>query len=57
MTYSNDTKPGIGVASILIGNPIGLLLSLTYAEAVATPGEVYTNDTEPTSYYSNDSKP
>lgn len=57
MPYTNDTKPGLGTVSISIGNPIGLLLSLTYAEAVATPGEVYTNGTKPSSSYSNDVKP
>lgn len=56
-TYANDVKPGLGSISILLGNPIGLLLALTYASSIASPGEIYTNDTEPTTSYSNDLKP
>ncbi len=56
-SFSNDTKPSLASAMNVIGNPIGLLLALTYAVVNYGPGEEYTNDTEPTSSYSNDTKP
>lgn len=56
-SYTNDTKPGLASALIAIGNPIGLLLVLTYAAVINTSGEYYTDDTKPTSSYSADTKP
>ena len=41
-SFSNDSKPTI--ATLLIGNPIGLLLSLTYVE---NNGLVYSQDSKP----------
>ncbi len=68
MAYSLDTKPEIVIApSIDEGSSIGLLLTLTYAEAVIGSGYVnetepaviaYTNDTRPSVVgYNNDTKP
>ncbi len=51
-TFSSDTKP-LPEGGISIGNPIGLLLSLTYSVAI----EGFDYDSIPSGAYSNDSKP
>lgn len=48
-TWTNTSKSGQSVSySIVAGNPIGLLLSLTYASSVSgtSPSIVWTNDTK-----------
>lgn len=58
MPYTNDTKPVVKTGSdIFTGNPIGLLLCLTYAEDIIAPGITYSNDSKNTTSYSNDLKP
>lgn len=67
MPFVNDTKPTsvfvndaeatLATFTTMVGNPIGLLLALTYASSSYSSGEAYTNDTENSSTYSNDSKP
>lgn len=54
--YTNDTKPSQSGFDLAIGVPMGLLLTLTYAEAARTGG--YSNDSKPSANsYSFDSKP
>lgn len=55
-SYSSDSKPSSSATSIDIGTPIGLLLSLTYAEAVSSGGYSFDTKNSATSY-SLDSKP
>lgn len=55
-SYSSDSKPSSSGSSIAIGTPIGLLLSLTYAEAVSSGGYSFDTKNSATSY-SLDSKP
>ena len=57
MAFSNDTKPSESSPTVVGGgDPIGLLLSLTYAGTVVPGG--YVNDSEPSAVsYSNDIKP
>lgn len=56
-TFTKDTKPVATIGSILtVGNPIGLLLALTYASTIISDG--YINDIKPNSgTFINDNKP
>lgn len=61
MAYSNDTKPSgsytsdtKAISGVVVGNPIGLLLALTFAADT----QFYSFDSEPSAVsYTNDSKP
>lgn len=55
-SYSSDSKPSSSATSIDIGTPIGLLLSLTYAEAVSSGRYLFDTKNSAISY-SLDSKP
>ena len=56
-SYSSDSKPSSFATSIDIGTPIGLLLSLTYAEAVSSGGGYSFDTKNSATSYSLDSKP
>lgn len=52
-TFTNEAKSS-GGTSIAIGTPIGLLLCLTYAAAIAT--SIWGNETKASSAWTNDTK-
>lgn len=60
-SYTNRTKPTTGSAMIHQGQPIGLLMALTYANDITitagTPSPTYTNRTKPSTSYTNRVKP
>lgn len=56
-SYTADTEPILGRTMPRIGNPLGLLLVLTYAANIPETGVTYTYDTKTTTSFSYDSKP